>query len=427
MNSILEERTIDFRDMFAEIVQRLGIILLVAVLCAVALPAYKYMKDSQTANVVTELTDEEKQQVEAYLSKKAIYENMEEYVTDSEFMKLNPYNTAQEVISYKVTGKTSDMDVNGIIKVFKDWINGGGITGVDNDLISCDSTSGENTLVTDISVNAFTVRLWAAEENELDGMASSLETEIDNFAAGLQDTYDFTLAKVSQAKSNVYSADVESRQQTVMTNMSTARTELDTLYDSLTDNQRSAAENGDSDGEDNIEKTTTSPKYVLLGAIIGLILGAVVVAIIYIFKGRLIADDDIWRELGIENYGSITQKTRTGLFGRWADRIRRISGRDVSAELLATKMTRGLRNGGRIIISGATEANREIIDAVKKCISDKEIEILETKDISLDTKIIENMTDDDRVVVLVKPYVDKVADIVKSIYGKHNIKGVVEV
>ena len=45
MNSIFEERTINLRDLFAEIVQKLAIIILVAALCAVIFPTYKYVRD----------------------------------------------------------------------------------------------------------------------------------------------------------------------------------------------------------------------------------------------------------------------------------------------------------------------------------------------------------------------------------------------
>lgn len=425
MNSILEERTIDLRDLFAEIVQRLGIILLVAVLCAVALPAYKYMKDSKAANVVTELTDEEKQQVETYLSKKAIYENMEEYVTDSEFMKLNPYNTAQEVISYKVTTGTSDMDVNGIIKVFKDWINGGGITGVDNDLISCDNTSAKNTVVTDISANAFTVTLWAAEEDELDGMVSSLESEISSFATGLHDTYDFTLAKVSQAESNVYSSIVENRQQTIMTNMSTAKTELDTLYGTLTDNQKSAAENGENENNtENIVKPSLSVKYIVVGFIIGLIVAAIFVAVIYVIKGKIIVDDDLWTTMGIVDFGRIVCADKLGTFERLAGKIRGIDENTDSLELIAAKICRRVKDEEKIIISG--ESN-EKIEQLKKYIAERNIEVLESIDVFEDANLQEKISKDDKIIVLVSPYVTKTVDFVKKIYNSENVDGIIEI
>ena len=193
MNSILEERTINLRDLFAEIVQKLGIIILVAILCAVIFPAYKYVRDLKNTNIVTELTDEEKQQVGTYLSKQSAYENMEEYVDKSEFMKLNPYNTAQEIVTYRVDGIDSIADVNGIVKVFKDWINGGGIEAIDNDLISCDDSIAKNYVITENGVNVFTVTIWAADTSEIDEMKRNAESGIEEFTTKLQDTYNLLL------------------------------------------------------------------------------------------------------------------------------------------------------------------------------------------------------------------------------------------
>lgn len=419
MNTILEERNIDLKDLFAEIVQKLGIIILATVLCAVAFPTYKYVRDAKNTNIVTELTDDEKQQVETYLSKQSSYENMEEYVDKSEFMKLNPYNTTQEIVTYRVDDNDSTADVNGIVKVIKDWINGGGIDIIDNDLISCDNSIAKNYVITENSVNVFTVTIWGNDASEIDEMKENVENEIDKFVTKLQGTYDFSLTKTNEVKSNVYSTEVENRQQSVMTNMNTAKTELDTLYGSFTDSQKNAIES-DSEGKQQEVNIKFSVKYILVGMILAIISTIAIIIIMYAIKAKLISNDAIWEELNIVNYGKIVTKAKCGIFGRLADNIRKINKTD-SIELIVAKIMLNVEVGDVLIFSGKVEEKLKkiLIDAVNKA-TDKNIrvEILDSE--INDVEFMKSKVENYKVVLLTHPYNDSVVDIVKNVLERKN-------
>ena len=419
MNSILEERTINLRDLFAEIVQKLGIIILVAILCAVIFPAYKYVRDLKNTNIVTELTDEEKQQVGTYLSKQSAYENMEEYVDKSEFMKLNPYNTAQEIVTYRVDGIDSIADVNGIVKVFKDWINGGGIEAIDNDLISCDDSIAKNYVITENGVNVFTVTIWAADTSEIDEMKRNAESGIEEFTTKLQDTYNFNLTKTNEVKSNIYSTEVESRQRSVMTNLNTAKTELDSLYGSFTDSQKNAIKS-DTDEKQQEVSVKFSIKYILAGMILAIICSIAIIIIIYAIKGKLISNDAIWEELNIINYGKVITKTKGGRFRSLADNIRKINKTD-SIELIAAKIMLNVEAGDVLIFSGKVDdkLGKVFTDAIKK-VADKNIHVEILDGEMNDVEFMKSKVQNYKVVLLTHPYNDSVVDIVKDVLERKN-------
>ena len=419
MNSILEERTINLRDLFAEIVQKLAIIILVAALCAVIFPTYKYVRDLKNTNIVTELTDEEKQQVETYLSKQSAYENMEEYVDKSDFMKLNPYNTVQEIITYRVDGIDSTADVNGIVKVFKDWINGGGIEAIDNDLISCDNSITKKYVITENEVNVFTVTIWAAETSEIVEMKQNAESGIEEFAAKLQDTYNFNLTKTNEVKSNIYSTEVESRQQSVMTNLNTVKTELDSLYGSFTDSQKNAIKS-DTDEKQQEVSVKFSIKYILAGMILAIICSIAIIIIIYAIKGKLFSNDAIWEELYIINYGKVITKTKGGIFRNLADKIRKINKTD-SIELIAAKIMLNVEAGNVLIFSGKVDdkLGKLFIDAIKK-VADKNVHVKILDGEMNDVEFMKNKVENYKVVLLTHPYIDSVVDIVKDVLERKN-------
>ena len=412
MNSILEERTINLRDLFAEIVQKLAIIILVAVLCAVILPTYKYVRELKNTNIVTELTDEEKQQVETYLNKQSAYENMEEYVDKSDFMKLNPYNTVQEIITYRIDGIDSTTDVNGIVKVFKDWINGGGIEAIDNDLISCDNSITKNYVITENGVNVFTVTIWAAETSEIVEMKQNAESGIEEFVTKLQDTYNFNLTKTNEVKSNIYSTEVESRQRSVMTNLNTAKTELDSLYGSFTDSQKNAIKS-DTDEKQQEVSVKFSIKYILAGMILAIICSIAIIS-------KLISNDAIWEELNIINYGKVITKTKGGIFRSLADNIRKINKTD-SIELIAAKIMLNVEAGDVLIFSGKVDdkLGKVFTDAIKK-VADKNIHVEILDGEMNDVEFMKSKVQNYKVVLLTHPYNDSVVDIVKDVLERKN-------
>lgn len=435
MNSkVIEERTINFRDVFAEIVQKLGIIILVAALCAVIFPTYKYVRDLKNTNIVTELTDEEKQQVETYLSKQSAYENMEEYVDKSDFMKLNPYNTVQEILTYRVDGIDSTTDVNGIVKVFKDWINGGGIEAIDDDLISCDDYITKNYVITENGMNVFTVTIWAADTSEIVEMKQNAESGIEEFATKLQDTYNFNLTKTNEVKSNIYSTEVESRQRSVMTNLNTAKAELDSLYGSFTDGQKNAIENDNiNDVVDNTNKASISVKYVVFGFVLGFVLTIFLVIIVYVMKGKLIADDSIWEKLNVTNLGRVVSEDKIGMFKNWSNRIRGIDATsDENLDIISSRIYKKAYKNNELIIVGQKENNNNNwLDLITDKVAKKDFVITKSESIINDLAILTGQHVDNQVIMLVYPYEQTYQKALKEIYeaGQYgfNIIGIVEV
>ena len=306
-------------------------------------------------------------------------------------MKLNPYNTVQEIITYRVDGIDSTADVNGIVKVFKDWINGGGIEAIDNDLISCDNSITKKYVITENEVNVFTVTIWAAETSEI----------------------------VEMKQNAIYSTEVESRQQSVMTNLNTVKTELDSLYGSFTDSQKNAIKS-DTDEKQQEVSVKFSIKYILAGMILAIICSIAIIIIIYAIKGKLISNDAIWEELNIINYGKVITKTKGGIFRNLADKIRKINKTD-SIELIAAKIMLNVEAGNVLIFSGKVDdkLGKLFIDAIKK-VADKNVHVKILDGEMNDVEFMKNKVENYKVVLLTHPYNDSVVDIVKDVLERKN-------
>ena len=205
-------------------------------------------------------------------------------------------------------------------------------------------------------------------------MKQNAESGIEEFAAKLQDTYNFNLTKTNEVKSNIYSTEVESRQQSVMTNLNTVKTELDSLYGSFTDSQKNAIKS-DTDEKQQEVSVKFSIKYILAGMILAIICSIAIIIIIYAIKGKLISNDAIWEELNIINYGKVITKTKGGIFRNLADKIRKINKTD-SIELIAAKIMLNVEAGNVLIFSGKVDdkLGKLFIDAIKK-VADKNVHV----------------------------------------------------
>lgn len=422
MNSVLEEKVIDFRDLLAAVVQKVTVIFVVAVLCAILFPTYKYIKDSKEATTsVGELSDDQKEQIETYHEKKMAYERMEAYVNDSDFMKLDPYNTVQEVMSYKVTDNLSASDVNGIIEVICRWMNGGGIEDVDNDLINCDNSIAKSSTDMEINSNVFTVTIWALDMSQLQDMSAIVQAKIDGFAANIQETYTFELTKVCDVSSSVYSSEVENRQKNIMSNMDTAKSELDAIYGGFTDYQKDAL---NSDGSTKVVKIENklNVKYIVIGFLGGIIVTICIIILVYFMNNRIIRNDSIWKALCIINYGRIVVPKKEHLGRKLANMIRNINSQTGDVELICKKMLKKLHEGDQIILSGKVGAKAEDkFETLEKMLKKNGINVVCSSCGANDPNVIEKIDEKSKSFLIVHPYEDKTKKMMEQVYAMKDV------
>ena len=431
MNSVLEERTIYIRDLIAELVKKLWIILLVAVVFAVALTGYKYMSDSKQKNIVTELSDDEKSQVADYLSQKDVYDNLADYINNSEFMQLNPYKLHQGTISYYVSQNSGEMTGKEAVKIISDWINGGGVSDVDNELIGCgNEIESDKISIQDYDLNVLTVTVCAEKENDLSKYEAAIESSIEEYVSGNFANGSITLAKVSEVSAITSRNDIADNQQKISDNFTKLGNSLDEQYGQFTDLQKSAVEGVENTTQSAEEsKVSINFKYLILGFVLGVFIAACVITVIYVIKGRLIVNDEIWEELGLANFGRIIVSEQNGFLTKLSNRIRGIKDESDSADIIASKIARQVNRGDTVILSGKIP-NQENKESMLSIFEKKNIKVLCVENELKNPDIMDGISDNHKVVMFVYPYREKAKDIVKAVLEKNDCKinqiGIVE-
>ena len=109
-NKVQDSRIVSVTELILELLKRVRLIIIMALIFAVVLGGYKYVKDKKAANIpllsvsVEEaeknLTDEEVEQVNLAEYTQKSLEKKQEYAEKSVLMQLNPYNVTTASIQF---------------------------------------------------------------------------------------------------------------------------------------------------------------------------------------------------------------------------------------------------------------------------------------------------------------------------------------
>lgn len=427
MNSVLEERTIHIRDLFAALIEKAWLMLIAGIVFAVLFSGYKYMGNKNELNVTNELSDEEKEQVDSYIEQKTKKEELEAYANESEFMQLNPYSMYQETIVYHVSGQDGQISGSDTVRIIEDWINGGGISGIDNELVSCNkSEDADSVSVSTEASNVITVKVLASDEEDVKDYSDTVISQISEFVN--QNTLP-EIRKISETAVKVSRADIVDKQQQINKYLSEAVDNLSTQYDALNDMQKMIIDDGDISTIANKEsKVHIAFKYSIIAFVAGVVLMMLFIIINFIVKGALVINDDIWESLGLTRFGRIVGKEKKSWLRKVALKVRGIDD-NINFDVMVSKINKKINADDVVVLSGANKDN--IIGELVERLKEKNINVVCSENEVDDVKLQDKISNSYKILLLEYPYVDKAENVLRSINDRYdsidNILGYVEI
>ncbi|MCD8209109.1 MAG: Wzz/FepE/Etk N-terminal domain-containing protein [Bacteroidales bacterium] len=264
------ERVISLSDLFEEILRKIWLIIILAVIFAVICAGYKYMSDRSKAQATTKsesyekaessLTDEEKSEVNSVLMLYDEVAAQQEYMDQSILMNIDPYHEDRVVMQYALQADTGIM--TNALQAVDNYVTGGSlVTDLEesypeedsaylSELISYDQ--GENTeeqteAEEETEVVGTTAIFWVqiihSDQAAAEQLADEVANCIDSFARDLTSYFGACeINFLSQSVTQVYDSSLKNIQSTVVSDQITQQNKIVTQTDTLSENQVSVLE-----------------------------------------------------------------------------------------------------------------------------------------------------------------------------------------
>lgn len=287
-------------------------------------------KEEQREAALRNLKDDEKDAVEiAYISQKD-YDSALKYVTTAPVMQVDAYNEEATIIEYYIDSDYK-IDYNGVNKEsytsavkdsYNNLVNGGTVASnvasmnvvvypanYIQDLVNANSEGDDNII---------TISVVAPDRDSRDKIALSVKDTIESSTAKISEQIgSHSIRLINEYQVNRVDSDLLMKQKEIKSALTTAKTSLDTAKKSLTDNQKTALNSltaidknetagntnavdsagntsgtqasSSSSGTDDttLTKPTFSIKYALIGFFAGILIVAIIIALIDILSGKL--------------------------------------------------------------------------------------------------------------------------------------------
>ncbi len=380
------EREIDLIDVLWKVAFAWRKCLIVALICAIALPGLMYVKNLRSYNASMEaleqqqqsvgmmskeeqsqkalegLTDDEVKAVNSALRLTENYNAALKYLDDSVAMSIDPYNEEATIVEYYVDSdfKTVNPGTNeesytpSVISAYIDLITNGTIAqttasleGVTlsapfiQELINVDSKDNGNIIEVTI----------IAPDSQLRSRIAGVITDTFNAHTGniSEAIGSHSIRMMNEQQVTRIDNDLLKKQSDATTKVTSGKTSLDTATKALNDKQKSAlntllvinkseaandsATNTTSNNTDSnstvknadgttLTKPTFSIKYAVIGFFVGIILVAGVIALIDIFSKKLKYDTELKDVFGIDTYAVFKKEKQYKGFDAWLYKMR---------------------------------------------------------------------------------------------------------
>ncbi|WP_296115929.1 hypothetical protein [uncultured Eubacterium sp.] len=324
---VQDSRIVSVTELLLELFRRIKLILLAAVVFAVALGGYKYIKDKKSADIsptavsVEEagksLTEEELEQVRLAEYTQTSLEKKQEYAEKSVLMQLDPYNVSTASIQFLI-GTDNNEQLADLKYAYYMYVNDGQLledleaSGVKeetqylNEIISYEDASVNNgnsttgNMVTTNTGSTFGVKVKYTDKESCENLADSIISCISDYAKTLSGKmYTHTITMVNCSYSNMVDSSVAQKQSDCMTAITTLKDQTKQLTEQLSTTQKIVLEkesqeaSSDEDKAAVVTKVSISKKYIGLGGAIGIVLAVLYIMIAYLLRGTINSSNDI--------------------------------------------------------------------------------------------------------------------------------------
>ncbi len=348
------ERMISLADLFEEILRRIWLIIVLAVVFAVLCAGYKYMSDRQKAEAspstntyaraAESLSDEEMSAVNSVLRLYSDVEATDQYMNESIRMNIDPYH--EDRVTMQFTVQTDEEYLADALQALEGYVAGGSIANdlaelypdVESQYLSELLSASSGTLMTDSDAteiylsSVFTVQVIETDEEAALLLADAVQQSLTSYANRLRSSFGTCrLDLIDQSVAQVYDSDLKTEQTTALTNQISQQNRITTQLDTLSDDQVTVLnalltqEDTDMTEADDTAAAQTatvtvhiSKRYILLGVIIGIVLGIILIVLFYIARGALNVEQEMPGEFGIPVCGHLhVKKQRNPLVRGW--------------------------------------------------------------------------------------------------------------
>jgi hypothetical protein len=455
-----QERIITVSDLIVEIIRRLWFVILMAVVFAVLLGGYKYVKDIKEASVEqtdtdisdaeSELTEDELKEVNNVLLMQDNLCQQQEYTENSVLMQINPYNESTVVLQYHFETEQSEETIdysNDLLSSYQNYVNDGALASdlakkgekLDiqylAELISFTSDSnGENGVaetITWVSGKSFEIKVIHADEDACQALALKVNECMEEYQRVLQETLgEHSLILVGNTYSRVVDKSLWSYKYDRANSIVAMQEKIDTLKDKMSEQQLEAFEKSSKQivadqQEENAETEQTSvrvsKKYVAAGGLCGILLACILLVVLYVLRGTINKAEDIQYLYNLRILGELNASDRKNIFLIVWNRILGKKGTALTVEeeeqLFMSNLKISCEKNGiqKLLINGNGQQNTGWMESVKKELCQTGVEVIIEDDIFHSPDTFEKLKEIDYVVLVEKIRNSRYEDIVGEI------------
>ena len=382
------EIVIDVKDLFAEYVRKLWIIVICAVLFAVLLGGYKYYKDKKAVESSLKaedfewdedsFTDTEMEAIESYVYLTEEYQNKCEYLENSVYINLNADKTYKTVLQYYISAASEEQTKNLAI-LYYNYANKGGLVA---DIYGEDS-SIEKEYLQELLIGQGTnydSRLFSAAMNiQVYGEDEAASTELADKVKKQMGIYSQTVSQeicqhdlvlVDESASTYVDKNLKDAQEDVQDQITLLKKNISEAKEKLSEEQLMAAriilgnEQPEEESKESVP-VALSKKFILLGTAAGIFFAIALIYIMYYFNRTVKTAGEFTKHYGLNCFGVIETGNKT-IWEKWADKLFYAHGKKgCNPELIVPKINAVCNNAGikRVVFSvNQDTANKNMID-----------------------------------------------------------------
>ena len=467
-SEISQERIITIADLIKEIVRRLWLVIIAAIIFAALLGGYKYVKDSKAASVQTDteditshiasdLNEDEQNAVNNVLLIQDNMEQQQEYAENSILMQIDPYNESTVTLQYFFdAGQTAEANSqdysNNLLNLYQSYVNNGtlisdlvaGGAALDTqylgELISCEVQSNAamdnaaNAIVLDDQTTAFDIKVVHVDEESCRDLADRVKECMQAYQLQLNETvrpHELTL--MDEAYTQVVDRDLWTYKYDRVNSIVSMQEKIETLKENFSAEQLNIVEQyteqtlTDADEESGEMMETAEPsvsiskKYVAVGGAAGIVLACLFIIISYIMRGTINKAEDLQYLYNVRILGEVNLRRRKNVFlslwNRIIQRDRKEMTSEEQMELLCTNLqiTCEKNQIHKLLLCGADKKDLEYIKTKFDHLEDCNIQIEYVSDLLHSPQSLKKLSDFAEIVIVEKVRQSQYSDIVKEI------------
>lgn len=343
-----QEREISLKELFWKIVLAWKAWLICGVIFAVLFAGLRYVKDMRSYQVAIEslkstkgntakdvaetvLTADECQEVQDAKSIQQAMDKSRKYLQESVLMNIDPYQEQSLILQYYIDSDYTwniNKDISGdytsaVTNAYAEYVKSGVVVkriqeelGLDVEERYIEELISVEELESDVKTeDILTVQVIYNDEKVLEQMAQILKECLEEQTATINNTVgSHTLKLLSENIAVHTDSELAEKQSTVQSQMDSYRTRLNTLLDTMTEDQLAELDIVLAEEEEIVTGTLVKPsfskKYLVLGFATGVIMVILWICGVAIFTSKLQSSQELETMYGLRLFGTMKKERK---------------------------------------------------------------------------------------------------------------------